>query len=566
MTVGVIKKKVKVLTASAEYSTSDPIEVYVVDTTNEDLLLATSEDTGAAADLTGNATIGSDVDAQVSIGAGGGADVLIGALLSGNSTTIRSTDINVGTGSGNHNIYLGAAVTANSDAILIGTSTKSNITIGNNAVDNSLYINSRNLTVGSRSGSTHSATTVQGNVVTTRASYSADIVADTYASIDSPSVTIDSESLTITSTSQVGITTPTLELNNSTKLSVVTPLVEVNANNIDITSTSATIRNEADATDVSRIEVTKTTLAGMPSPSYHGRTTISSSSRSALGTEALTSSLTVASDTSTGRNIYARSSSDIVLRSKDLQLSNPLANQSSFYLEMGTTQSELKYVNSAGDTDARVAVSSSGVTIGNYTGGLDTNFIRANTTSGDLECNFGSILTQSPAEITLAGTAADTLAGFENNMYVNRFFSVTGFHSVNGAYSPFTGVHMFDVQPNSNISIGDAVIVVNHTAMLTTIPNDKRVAGIVCEILENNRISVASVGDNECGQLKGFKVCNENGTISAGDLLTTSSTAGYLMKQSDDIMRSSTVGKSAVDVVFDNNNLAVDVYGFIYCG
>lgn len=157
-----------------------------------------------------------------------------------------------------------------------------------------------------------------------------------------------------------------------------------------------------------------------------------------------------------------------------------------------------------------------------------------------------------------------------------RFYSSTGFYAGNGnggtgsgatdGYAPFTGVHMFDVQPDSNISIGDAVIVVNHTAMLTTTPNDKRVVGIVCEILENNRISVASVGDNECGQLKGFKVCNENGAISAGDLLTTSSTAGYLMKQSDDIMRSSTVGKSAVDVVFDNNNLAVDVYGFIYCG
>ena len=158
----------------------------------------------------------------------------------------------------------------------------------------------------------------------------------------------------------------------------------------------------------------------------------------------------------------------------------------------------------------------------------------------------------------------------------DRFYSSSGFYSGVGTsfggnasssgYAPFTGVHMFDVQPDLNISIGDAVIVVNHTAMLTTTPNDKRVVGIVCEILENNRISVASVGDNECGQLKGFKVCNENGTISAGDLLTTSSTAGYLMKQSDDIMRSSTVGKSAVDVVFDNNNLAVDVYGFIYCG
>jgi hypothetical protein len=127
-------------------------------------------------------------------------------------------------------------------------------------------------------------------------------------------------------------------------------------------------------------------------------------------------------------------------------------------------------------------------------------------------------------------------------------------------------VHIFDIQPDSNIAVGDAVIAVNRIAMLTTTPNDKRCIGIVCEILENNKVSVASVGDNECAELKGFKVCSENGPISAGDLLTTSSTAGYLMKQSDDIMRSSTVGKSAVDVVFDDNNQAINVYGFIYCG
>jgi hypothetical protein len=84
---------------------------------------------------------------------------------------------------------------------------------------------------------------------------------------------------------------------------------------------------------------------------------------------------------------------------------------------------------------------------------------------------------------------------------------------------------------------------------------------------------VASVGDSRqprsddgSDYLKGFKVCNENGDIVTGDLLCTSSTPGYLMKQGDDIIKSYTVGKSMEDVVFDGEGKAVDIYGYIYCG
>jgi hypothetical protein len=38
------------------------------------------------------------------------------------------------------------------------------------------------------------------------------------------------------------------------------------------------------------------------------------------------------------------------------------------------------------------------------------------------------------------------------------------------------------------------------------------------------------------------------------------------MKQADDIIRSSTVGKAMQDVTFNDSGEADDIYGFIYCG
>jgi hypothetical protein len=83
---------------------------------------------------------------------------------------------------------------------------------------------------------------------------------------------------------------------------------------------------------------------------------------------------------------------------------------------------------------------------------------------------------------------------------------------------------------------------------------------------------VASIGDSRqpvssnIDDLLGFKVCDENGPIEEGDLLCTSSTPGYLMKQDDDIIRSYTVGKAMENVTFDNAGKAINIYGYIYCG
>ena len=82
---------------------------------------------------------------------------------------------------------------------------------------------------------------------------------------------------------------------------------------------------------------------------------------------------------------------------------------------------------------------------------------------------------------------------------------------------------------------------------------------------------LAAVGDSRQSNygttaLTGFKVCNEGGEISAGDLLCTSTTRGYLMRQPDDIMRSYTVGKAMEDVTFDSGGQATGIYGYVYCG
>jgi hypothetical protein len=81
-----------------------------------------------------------------------------------------------------------------------------------------------------------------------------------------------------------------------------------------------------------------------------------------------------------------------------------------------------------------------------------------------------------------------------------------------------------------------------------------------------NLWKLASIGDSRQDNLVGFKICDEGGTVEAGDLLCTSSTAGYLMKQSDDLIRSYTVGKAMESVTFDENGKATGIYGYVYCG
>ena len=94
---------------------------------------------------------------------------------------------------------------------------------------------------------------------------------------------------------------------------------------------------------------------------------------------------------------------------------------------------------------------------------------------------------------------------------------------------------------------------------------------------------VASLGDSIEGSLLGMKVCNQNGEVAIGDLLCSSDTPGYLMKQPVEyavvniedgtpqyeerqVINSFTVGKCMSSVNFDGNGKAEGVYGYLYCG
>ena len=83
--------------------------------------------------------------------------------------------------------------------------------------------------------------------------------------------------------------------------------------------------------------------------------------------------------------------------------------------------------------------------------------------------------------------------------------------------------------------------------------------------------------------LTGFKICNQGGLVSKGDLLCTSDTAGYLMKQPSEYVITSfsasvpqyeerqninsfTVGKVMESCSFDESGKVEGVYGYLYCG
>ena len=150
----------------------------------------------------------------------------------------------------------------------------------------------------------------------------------------------------------------------------------------------------------------------------------------------------------------------------------------------------------------------------------------------------------------------------------------------------FTGTHTY--RATDTLEAGMAVTLnVNNELELCSNSNSPTCVGLVVKELVNppnegvivdsfgnvhtsardyKLVSVASVGDSRHKLCQGFNVCNENGDIQPGDLLVTSSTPGYLMKQDDDIIRSRTVGKAMEAVTFNANGQATGVYGFIYCG
>ena len=179
----------------------------------------------------------------------------------------------------------------------------------------------------------------------------------------------------------------------------------------------------------------------------------------------------------------------------------------------------------------------------------------------------------------VVNTNTTTLEVRSNKVRVGGVMEITGACSA-ASFSPFSGEHIYPT--NNSLNIGSAVVLEGGVLKHSSISNSTTCVGIVGryfdtapeeeqlsslrQALTTSYAHVISVGDSRVTTCQGFNVCNENGDIQPGDLLVTSSTPGYLMKQDDDIMRSKTVGKAMEAVTFDDNGQSTGVYGFIYCG
>ena len=181
-------------------------------------------------------------------------------------------------------------------------------------------------------------------------------------------------------------------------------------------------------------------------------------------------------------------------------------------------------------------------------------------------------------------------------------------HNISLTKVQFTAGHQYVKLNSESIDVGDVVkLDSNNQIVKASTSKDTQIIGILWkqarsgsvydsfgdELPENEMSSktmwrVASIGDSfESGSsslLPGFKVCNQGGDVGVGDLLCSSDTPGYLMKQPSEYVITSfdsgsnpiyeerqsqcsyTVAKCMEDVTFDSNGLAEQVYGYLFCG
>ena len=180
---------------------------------------------------------------------------------------------------------------------------------------------------------------------------------------------------------------------------------------------------------------------------------------------------------------------------------------------------------------------------------------------------------------------------------------------VGGGVSPFTGSHI-SYSNRTDLKVGQLVysvdawcVDINQTFLLTdrtTTSKEKRVAGVVSwvndDVLRNlkenplvarraqitgpwsfkpeaqpyidmlidgqyKEVTINSLGEG------GILVCSDNGDISNGDYLCSADTAGYAMRQEDDILHNYTVAKALEDVVWANEPNNYKLIGCTYhCG
>ncbi len=147
-----------------------------------------------------------------------------------------------------------------------------------------------------------------------------------------------------------------------------------------------------------------------------------------------------------------------------------------------------------------------------------------------------------------------------------------------------TGKYNSIIHDNTENDPSTDIINVNDAQPIVELSNkvrDKRVYGVISNVetkdtqreygagvfmsvvnkkIEKQRLFINSVGEG------GIKVCNENGNISNGDLLTTSSKEGLAMKQNDGIMKNYTIGKATQDYTFTGDTDYKLIGCCYYCG
>ena len=123
-TVGVTKKRVRVIEQKTNHSIEYENDVYVVDTSDPTLVLQTGSSSGV--DLTGSNTLSSQAESTTTIASGANSTATIGSGTQStvnigtgtNSVTyLKSPTIRMGSDVGNHNIYVGSY---NASAIVTG--------------------------------------------------------------------------------------------------------------------------------------------------------------------------------------------------------------------------------------------------------------------------------------------------------------------------------------------------------------------------------------------------------------------------------------------------------------
>ena len=169
--------------------------------------------------------------------------------------------------------------------------------------------------------------------------------------------------------------------------------------------------------------------------------------------------------------------------------------------------------------------------------------------------------------------------GYINFSAANNSLNFTGQHRTFIKDTPFTQAETLEgliVSSNQNkyirmsggIEAGSNAVTINEALPVVTVsstPRDKKCFGVISlsedpETREEKHGNFTSIMEKEDGDTRiyinsvgegGIWVSNTNGTLEAGDYITTSALPGYGMKQDDDLLHNYTVAKITMDCDFN---------------